>query len=158
MEVAMLKDKCRPPRYFCLQATWIKLSGCKCMGRGCPAFLKERYTYVGNNIANAPYFLLPATHSAHILWLRFHKFQGQENRLSTLLQHAQAEVQCSIVGSSIALLTGQKPPFRLLARAVRGSTGERLPHIKPAVSDAFVVATQRVKTAQKVTHPPLHCF
>lgn len=63
---------------------------------------------------------------------------------------AQAEVSCSIVGSSIALLTGQKPPFRLLARAVRGSTGERLPHIKPAVSDAFVVATQRVKTAQKV--------
>ena len=68
------------------------------------------------------------------------------------LRHAQAEVQCSIVGSSIALLTGQKPPFRLLARAVRGSTGERLPHIKPAVSDAFVVATQRVKTAQKVLY------
>jgi hypothetical protein len=64
---------------------------------------------------------------------------------------AQADLQCSIVGSSIALLHGQKPPFRLLARAVRASTGERLPHIRPGVSDAFVVATQRVKGAQKVS-------
>jgi hypothetical protein len=65
------------------------------------------------------------------------------------------------VGSSIALLTGQKPPFRLLARAIRATTGERVPHIKPAVSDAFVVATQRVKTAQKVgahARTPLACM
>ncbi|BDA50510.1 hypothetical protein COCOBI_16-1860 [Coccomyxa sp. Obi] len=76
-----------------------------------------------------------------------------EMKILAKLADGQAEVQCSIVGSSIALLTGQKPPFRLLARAIRASTGERLPHIKPAVSDAFVVATQRVKTAQKPDIP-----
>ena len=65
----------------------------------------------------------------------------------------QASLQCSILGSSIALLSGQKPAFRLLARAISLATGQPVPHIKPAVSEAFVVATPRVKSAQKVLHP-----
>lgn len=63
----------------------------------------------------------------------------------------QASLQCSIVGSSIALLSGQKPAFRLLARAISLATGQPVAHIKPAVSEAFVVATPRVKSAQKVS-------
>ena len=62
----------------------------------------------------------------------------------------QAILQCSILGSSIALLSGQKPAFRLLARAISLANGQPVPHIKPAVSEAFVVATPRVKSAQKV--------
>ena len=65
----------------------------------------------------------------------------------------QASLQCSILGSSIALLSGQKPAFRLLARAISLATGQPVPHIKPAVSEAFVVATPRVKSAQKVLLP-----
>lgn len=64
----------------------------------------------------------------------------------------QAELACSIVGSSIALLSGQKPPFRLLVRAIRGAGGGAAAAIRPAVSDDFIVATQRVKTAQKASH------
>ncbi len=63
----------------------------------------------------------------------------------------QAELACSIVGSSIALLSGQKPPFRLLVRAIRGAGGGAAATIRPAVSDDFIVATQRVKTAQKAS-------
>ena len=59
----------------------------------------------------------------------------------------QANLQCSVLGSSVAL---QKSAFRLFARAVCASTGERVTHIREAISDPFVVATQRVKTAQKV--------
>jgi len=62
----------------------------------------------------------------------------------------QASLQCNIIGSSIALLSGQKPAFRLLARAISLANGQPVPHIKPAVSEAFVVATPRVKSAQKV--------
>ena len=62
---------------------------------------------------------------------------------------AQAELSCSIVGSSIALLSGQKPPFRLLVRVIRTAGGGAAPKIRPAISDDFIVATQRVKTAQK---------
>lgn len=65
----------------------------------------------------------------------------------------QAILQCSILGSSIALLSGQKPAFRLLARAISLANGQPVPHIKPAVSEAFVVATPRVKSAQKVRIP-----
>ena len=69
----------------------------------------------------------------------------------------QAILQCSILGSSIALLSGQKPAFRLLARAISLANGQPVPHIKPAVSEAFVVATPRVKSAQKVgAAPPSH--
>ena len=66
---------------------------------------------------------------------------------------AQAELSCSIVGSSIALLSGQKPPFRLLVRVNCTAGGGAAPKIRPAISDDFIVATQRVKTAQKVSLP-----
>jgi len=61
------------------------------------------------------------------------------------------------VGSSIALLSGQKPPFRLLVRAIRAAGpggGAAAGGISSAVSDDFIVATQRVKTAQKARRPP----
>ena len=92
----------------------------------------------------------------------------------------QAELSMSVLGSSIALLSGQKPPFRrarclgwmadvvwavpasltlgagrrrLLVQAFHTSTQKRATHIEHAVSDAFVVATQRVKQAQKSEIP-----
>ena len=61
------------------------------------------------------------------------------------------------MGSSIALLSGQKPPFRLLVRAIRAASpggGAAAGGISSAVSDDFIVATQRVKTAQKARRPP----
>lgn len=45
----------------------------------------------------------------------------------------------SITGSSEAILQGQKPPFRLLARAVSSQDGSRASHIRPTVSEPFVV-------------------
>lgn len=50
-----------------------------------------------------------------------------------------AELQVHVAGSSIAMLQGQRPPFRLLVRATSVRDGRRLDSIKPAVSDAFVV-------------------
>ena len=44
-----------------------------------------------------------------------------------------------MAGSSEALLSGQKPPFRLLVRAVDAKTGKRVAHINFAISEAFVV-------------------
>lgn len=52
-----------------------------------------------------------------------------------------------VAGSSEALLSGQKPPFRLFVRAVR-SDGSRATHIRFAVSEAFVVSP----------HPGVCCF
>ena len=65
----------------------------------------------------------------------------------------QAELSVNILGSSIAMLTGQKPPFRLLVRAINSNTGQRVGDVHHAVSNAFVVATQRVKGAQKAEIP-----
>jgi hypothetical protein len=45
----------------------------------------------------------------------------------------------SVTGSSEAILQGQKPPFRLMARAVSAADGSRAVHIRPAISEAFVV-------------------
>lgn len=70
-----------------------------------------------------------------------------------VLLPVQAELSVNILGSSIAMLTGQKPPFRLLVRAIRSDSGARALHVHHAVSDAFVVATQRVKGAQKAEIP-----
>lgn len=53
--------------------------------------------------------------------------------------------------SSEAMLSGRKPPFRLLVRAVH-SEGRRLA-IRHAVSEGFVVATRRTRTAGKVEIP-----
>lgn len=44
-------------------------------------------------------------------------------------------------GSSEAILSGQKPPFRLLVRAMSKDTGARLSNIRFAVSEPFVVST-----------------
>lgn len=59
----------------------------------------------------------------------------------------------NILGSSIAMLTGQKPQFRLWVRARNSATGQRATDVAWVVSDAFVVATQRVKGAQKAEIP-----
>lgn len=50
-------------------------------------------------------------------------------------------------------MTTEAADCRLLVRAVRSSSGQRARHIAHAVSDAFVVATQRVKQAQKSSIP-----
>ena len=59
--------------------------------------------------------------------------------------------------SSEALLSGRKPPFRLLARAIvtDSSSSESEPPvpIRLAVSEGFVVATRRTRTAGKVDIP-----
>ena len=48
--------------------------------------------------------------------------------------------ELSVTGSSEAILQGQKPPFRLLARAIVAADGIRATHIRPAVSEPFVVS------------------
>ena len=54
--------------------------------------------------------------------------------------------------SSEALLSGRKPPFRLLARAVTAN-GAPASNVRSAVSEGFVVATRRTRTAGKVDIP-----
>ena len=46
-----------------------------------------------------------------------------------------------LAGSSEAILSGQKPPFRLLVRAMSRDTGARLSNIRFAVSEPFVVSS-----------------
>ena len=58
-----------------------------------------------------------------------------------MAQNNMAELQVHVAGSSIAMLQGQRPPFRLLVRATGARDGRRLDYIKPAVSDAFVVTS-----------------
>lgn len=53
-----------------------------------------------------------------------------------------------LTDSSEALLSGRKPPFRLVVRA-RHADGRRLA-VKHAVSEPFVVATRRVRASHKV--------
>lgn len=53
-----------------------------------------------------------------------------------------------VTDSSEALMTGRKPPFRLVVRA-RHTAGLQL-KIRHAVSEPFVVATRRVKASHKV--------
>lgn len=53
--------------------------------------------------------------------------------------------------SSEALLSGRKPPFRLLVRAVNSEGGSVT--IRHAVSEGYVVATRRTRTAGKVEIP-----
>lgn len=55
--------------------------------------------------------------------------------------------------SSEALLSGRKPPFRLLARAARAAGAPAQMTIRSAVSEGFVVATRRTRTAGKVDIP-----
>jgi hypothetical protein len=56
----------------------------------------------------------------------------------------------AVTDSSEALLSGRKPPFRLVVRA-KHKRGQHI-SLRPAVSEAFVVATRRVKTSHKVCH------
>ena len=62
-------------------------------------------------------------------------------------------VDVSVTGSSESLLSGQKPPFRLLARAVAAVGGAQLRGCAIAVSDPFVAATPRVRSAVKADVP-----
>lgn len=48
-----------------------------------------------------------------------------------------------ITDSSEAMLSGRKPPFRLLVKAISRATGQPLPSVHKAVSEGFVVATRR---------------
>ncbi len=59
---------------------------------------------------------------------------------TAMLQNNVAELQVHVAGSSIAMLQGQRPPFRLLVRATGVRDGRRVEYVKPAVSDAFVVS------------------
>eukprot|EP00884_Botryococcus_braunii_P005106 jgi/Botrbrau1/14597/Bobra.242_2s0007.1 len=78
---------------------------------------------------------------------------SEDKKIVTRFVNGKAELSLSILGSSIALLSGQKPSFRFLVRVVQTSTGQRAKQFGHGVSDAFVVATQRVKTAQKAEIP-----
>ncbi|GIL45703.1 hypothetical protein Vafri_2882 [Volvox africanus] len=57
-----------------------------------------------------------------------------------------------VTDSSEAILSGRKPPFRLLVRALLPQNGPRL-NIRHAVSEGFVVATRRTRTAGKADIP-----
>lgn len=72
--------------------------------------------------------------------------------LPVLSHHAQGGrlvlPELYLTDSSEALLSGRKPPFRLLVRA-RHVDGRKL-SIRHAVSEPFVVATRRVRASHKV--------
>ncbi|GIM13333.1 hypothetical protein Vretimale_16466, partial [Volvox reticuliferus] len=64
--------------------------------------------------------------------------------------------ELTVTDSSEALLTGRKPPFRLLVSAVSvEDTALMMPAYGYAVSEDFVVATRRVKQANKADIPLL---
>jgi hypothetical protein len=58
-----------------------------------------------------------------------------------------------VTDSSEAMLSGRKPPLRLMMRAVYKDTLLPVPHIRHAISEGFVVATRRTRTAGKVDIP-----
>ena len=58
------------------------------------------------------------------------------------------------MGSSEALLSGQRPPFRLLVRARLVGEGVLVHHIRHAVSDNFVVGTKRSVRYLETCHIP----
>ncbi len=69
----------------------------------------------------------------------------------------------NITDSSEAVLLGRKPPFRLVARAnwqaLTGGSGRLGPTnvcVRHAVSEGFVVATRRTRTAGKVCDTHVH--
>lgn len=63
----------------------------------------------------------------------------------------------SVTGSSEAILQGQKPPFRLMARAVSAVDGSHAAHIRPAISEAFVVGARTNQSAEKLVRTMLPC-
>jgi hypothetical protein len=80
-----------------------------------------------------------------------------------LVRGSAALPDLHVTDSSEAMLSGRKPPFRLLVRAVRaGGAGggggappdpAAPPPARHAVSEGFVVATRRTRTAGKVEIP-----
>ncbi len=54
-----------------------------------------------------------------------------------------------VTDSSEAILSGRKPPFRVLVRALLPESRPNL-KIRHAISEGFVVATRRTRTAGKV--------
>ncbi|KAK9817517.1 hypothetical protein WJX74_004575 [Apatococcus lobatus] len=79
---------------------------------------------------------------------------AEDKRVVVQMSRGQAHLpDLTVTGSSEAILSGQKPPFRLLVRAIRSQDGTRVSHIRFAVSEAFVVATPRVRTAVKAEIP-----
>eukprot|EP00878_Enallax_costatus_P046922 GHUV01057243.1.p1 GENE.GHUV01057243.1~~GHUV01057243.1.p1 ORF type:complete len:229 (+),score=74.69 GHUV01057243.1:560-1246(+) len=72
--------------------------------------------------------------------------------LAASMQDGSVELPAiTFTESSEALLSGRKPPFRLVARAKQ--TQESNLQIKHAVSEPFVVATRRVKANKKIDIP-----
>jgi hypothetical protein len=71
-----------------------------------------------------------------------------------MLQNNVAELQVHVAGSSIAMLQGQRPPFRLLVRATGVRDGRRVEYVKPAVSDAFVVGLPHSRSSLVVGLQP----
>ena len=63
----------------------------------------------------------------------------KKSQINTILHCKVSKAVFCPTGSSEALLSGQKPPFRLLCRATSKATGARLSNIKFAVSEPFVV-------------------
>jgi hypothetical protein len=64
-----------------------------------------------------------------------------------------------VMGSSEALLSGQRPPFRLLVRARLVGEGVLVHHIRHAVSDNFVVCMTRTLMYHKdVPMNPLRAY
>ena len=47
-----------------------------------------------------------------------------------------------VTDSSEAMLSGRKPPLRLMMRAVYKDTNQPVPHIRHAISEGFVVAVR----------------
>jgi hypothetical protein len=75
-----------------------------------------------------------------------------DNKVLVQLSRGMAQLpDLHVSDSSEAMLSGRKPPFRLLVRAVH-TEGRRLA-IRHAVSEGFVVATRRTRTAGKVEIP-----
>jgi Calmodulin binding protein-like len=74
---------------------------------------------------------------------------NSDNRVVVSLVKGTAVLpELQITDSSEALLSGRKPPFRLVVRAGGGAG-----RIRHAVSEGFVVATRRTRTAGKVEIP-----
>ena len=89
-------------------------------------------------------------------WLFAALQQGHALRLQASLPptaHGQCIKAClcrtpMLADSSEAMLSGRKPPFRLLVKAVH-LRGAQI-NVRHAVSEGFVVATRRTRTAGKV--------
>lgn len=88
---------------------------------------------------------------------------GDNKVIVSLSKGVAALPDLHISDSSEALLSGRKPPFRLLARIIPSpnSTGPEsnpearnvVPRVRCAISEGFVVATRRTRTAGKVDIP-----